>query len=109
MFEKKYSTNTCLGHISDKITTVFEKCLLIGMVLIDLKKASDIIDHHQVLVNKMKYLGFSKAITWFKFYFCERKFKTSIDTSYSSPANRLFFVPQGSILVRSTLDSTLPK
>ena len=47
----------------------------------------------------MKYLGFSKnTITWFKSYLCERKFKISISTSYSSPASLLCGVPQGSIL-----------
>ena len=47
----------------------------------------------------MKYLGFSKhTIAWFKSYLCERKFKISINTSYSSPSNILCGVPQGSIL-----------
>ena len=68
------------------------------MVLIGLQKASDIFDH-QILLKKMKYLGFSKnTISWFKSYLCERKFQISINTSYSSPANLLCGVPQGSIL-----------
>ena len=47
----------------------------------------------------MKYLGFSKnTITWFKSYLCERKFKISINTSYSSPASLLCGAPQGSSL-----------
>ena len=68
------------------------------MILIDLQKAFDTIDH-QILRKKMKYLGFSKnTITWFKSYLCERKFKISINTSYSSPSNLLFDISQGSIL-----------
>ena len=68
------------------------------MILIDLQKAFDTIDH-QILLKKMKYLGFFKnTITWFKSYLCERKFKISINTSYSSPSNLLCGVPQGSIL-----------
>ena len=68
------------------------------MVLIDLQKAFDTIDH-QILLKKMKYLGFSKnTITWFKSYLCERKFKIGINTSYSSSASLLCGVPQGSIL-----------
>ena len=68
------------------------------MVLIDLHKAFDTFDH-QILLKKMKYLGFSKnTISWFKSYLCERKFQISINTSYSSPANLLCGVPQGSIL-----------
>ena len=85
VFRKNYSTNTCLVHFTDKITTGLEKGLFTGMVLIDLQKAFDTIDH-QILLKKMKYLGFSKnTITWFKSYLCERKFKISINTSYSSP------------------------
>ena len=97
-FRKNYSTNTCLGHLTDKITTRFEKGLFTGMILIDLQKAFDNIDH-QILLKKMNYLDFSKStITWFKSYLCEQKFRISIKTSYSSPPNLLCGVPQGSIL-----------
>ena len=97
-FRKNNSTNTCLGHLSEKITARFEKGLFTVMVLIDLQKAFDTIDH-QVLLKKIKNLGFYKNIvTWFKSYLCERKFKISINTSYSSPANLLCGVSQGSIL-----------
>ena len=44
-FQKNYSTNTCLGHLTDKITTRFEKVLFTGMILSDLQKAFDTIDH----------------------------------------------------------------
>ena len=51
------------------------------MILLDLQKAFDTIDH-QILLKKMKYLGFSKNTTaWFKPYLCERKFKLSINTA----------------------------
>ena len=97
-FRRNYSTNTCLGHLTDKITTGFEKGLFTGMILIDLQKVFDTIDH-QILLKKMKYLGFSKnAITWLKSYLCERKFKISINTSYSSSSNLLCGIPRGSIL-----------
>ena len=49
--------------------------------------------------KKMKYFSFStNTITWFKSYLCEQKFKISINTSYSSLANLLCGIPQGSIL-----------
>ena len=97
-FRKNYFTNTCLGHLTDKITTGFEKGLFTGMILSDLQKAFDTIDH-QILLKKMKYLGFSKnTITWFKSCLCEQKFKISINTIYSSPSNLLCGVPQESIL-----------
>ena len=68
------------------------------MILIDLQEVFNNIDH-QILLKKMKHLGFSKnTITWFKTYLCERKFKISINTSYSIPASLLCGVPLGSIL-----------
>ena len=78
VFRKNYSTSTCLGHLTDKITTGFEKGLFTGMILIDLQKVFYTIDH-QILLKKMKYLGFS------------------IFRLYSSPFNLLCGVPQGSI------------
>ena len=98
---KNYSNNTCLEHLTDKITNGFEKSLFTGMILIDLQKAFDNI-YHKILIKKMKYLGFSK-ITWFKSYLSERKFKININTSYSSPSNLICGVPQGSILGLSLL------
>ena len=56
---KNYSTNTCLGHLTDKITTEFEKHLFTGITLIDLQTAFDTIDH-QILAKKMKYPCFHK-------------------------------------------------
>ena len=51
------------------------------MILIDLQRAFDTIDH-EILLKKMKYSGFSKnAIAWIKSYHCERKFWISINTS----------------------------
>ena len=68
------------------------------MIFIDLQKAFNTIDH-QILIKKMKYLGFSKnAFAWFKSYFSEPKFKININTSYSSSSNLICDVPQGSIL-----------
>ena len=79
VFEKNYSSNTCLGHLTDQIPTGFGKGLFTGMILIDLqKKIFDTIGH-QTLLKKLKNLGFSKnTVTWFKSYFCEWKFKISL-------------------------------
>ena len=65
-FSKKCSTNTCLGYLTDKITTGFENGLFTGMILIHLLKAFDTIDHH-ILLKKIKYHDFFKnTFTWFK-------------------------------------------
>ena len=49
---KNYPTNICFRHLTDKITSEFEKGLFTGMVLIDIQKAFDTIDH-QILIQKL--------------------------------------------------------
>ena len=95
-FRKNYSTNTCLGYLTEEMTAGFEKNFFTEMILIDLKKAFDSTDH-QILLKKMKCLDFSKNAL-FKSYLFERKFKISINTSYSSASNLLCGVSQGSNL-----------
>ena len=50
-FRKSYSTNNCLGHLTDKITTGFEKGFLTRMILIDFQEPFVTIDH-QILIKK---------------------------------------------------------
>ena len=61
-FRKGYSTDSCLSYLNNKIATGFESGLYTGMVLIDLRKAFDTINH-EILINKMEFLGFSKSVT----------------------------------------------
>ena len=58
-FRNNYSTSFCLSYLNDKIQSGFDKGLLTGMILIDLQKAFDTIDHN-ILLEKMKYFNFSK-------------------------------------------------
>ena len=68
------------------------------MVLIDLKKAFDII-HHVILLNKMNCLGFSiSTVAWFNSYLSNGSFIVNIGKAYSSPGKLFCGVPQGSIL-----------
>ena len=68
------------------------------MILIDLQKAFDTVNH-DILLKKMKFIGFSEETTkWFKSYLSNRKFKVHIKNTFSEPGNLLCGVPQGSIL-----------
>ena len=97
-FRSNHSTNECLSYLNDKILKGFDEGLLTGMVLIDLQKAFDTIDHG-VLFKKMKYLGFTnKTISWFRSYLKDRSFKVSIENVFSDSGSQLCGVPQGSIL-----------
>ena len=68
-FRKGFSTNTCLSYLHDKISTGFEKGCYTGMILIDLEKAFDTIDHN-ILLKKLKAMKLSDTVVlWFQFIF----------------------------------------
>ena len=68
------------------------------MILIDLQKAFDTVNH-DILLKKMEFIGFSEeTIKWFKSYLSNRKFKVRIKNTFSEPGNLLCGVPQRSIL-----------
>ena len=97
-FRRNFSTYSCLSYLSNKIASGFESGLHTGMILIDLQKVFDTIDH-EILINKLEFLGFSKnVILWFKSYLSIRKFKVNLNKTFSEPGKLLCGVPQGSIL-----------
>ena len=97
-FRSNHSTDFCLSLLNDKILKGFDTGLITGMILIDLQKAFDTIDH-RILLNKMKYLNFSvETISWFESYLTGRTFIVNIENSESQPGRLDCGVPQGSIL-----------
>ena len=58
-FRKYYSTDTCLSYLNDKVQIGFEQGWMTGMILIDLQKAFDTIDH-DILLEKIHCLGFAE-------------------------------------------------
>ena len=70
------------------------------MILIDLQKAFDIINH-DILLKKMASLGCSnQSMKWFQSYLSDRSFRVNIKNKCSSTAKIECGVPQGSILGR---------
>ena len=87
--------NSCLT-LTDKINKGFESGKYTGLILIDLQKAFDTIDH-EILLKKMGCIGFSeKVISWFELYLSGRTFEVNIDKKLD-PGNLTCSVPQGSI------------
>ena len=66
------------------------------MVLLDIQKAFDSVDH-VILCKKLKALGL-KSTNWFTSYLSERKQKVIINGIESDFCNLKCGVPQGSIL-----------
>ena len=48
-FPKKHSTDFCLSYLNDKILKYFDRSMMTGMILINLQKAFDTIDHDVLL------------------------------------------------------------
>ena len=85
-------------YIQDKVAKGFDSRLLTGMILVDLQKAFNTIDH-KILIEKMKYMGFSNDVTkWFETYLSKRMFSVHKEKSFSDKALISCGVPQGSIL-----------
>ena len=88
-FRKSFSTNSCLTLLTDKINKGFESGKYTGLILIDLQKAFDTIDH-EILLKKIGCIALSeKVILWFESYLSGRTFKVNVDRKFSDPGNIL--------------------
>ena len=97
-FQKYYLTDTCLSYLNDKVQIGFEQGWMTGMILIDLQKAFDTIDH-DILLEKMHCLGFSEpTIQWFRSYLTSSLFSVNLGNEFSSSGKLSCGVPQGSVL-----------
>ena len=97
-FRKNHSTDTCLSFLNDKILKGFDDGLVTGMILIDLQKAFDLINH-DILLKKLSIIGFSDCtVKWFKSYLSNRQFMVNLENSFSKVSSISCGMPQGSIL-----------
>ena len=70
-------------YLSNKIASDFESGLCTGMILIDLQKAFDTVNHN-ILLKKMEFVGFSEETKkWFNSYLSNSEFKVHIKNTFS--------------------------
>ena len=75
-----------------------DKGLFTGVVMIDLRKAFDVVDH-KLLFKKLRVYGLNtNSLTWFQSYLSRRYQKVCVDGKLSEPLGIHSGVPQGSIL-----------
>ena len=97
-FRQGFSTDTCLIHLTDYIRFQMDKGQLVGMVLLDLQKAFDTVNH-PILLMKLKAIGLSESsIRWFTSYLSDRRQTVDLSGSFSPMSRISCGVPQGSIL-----------
>ena len=95
-FRNSYSTDTCLIHLMDHIRNNSAKGLYTGMIMIDLQKAFDTVDH-QLLCKKLEIMGVTNT-EWFMSYLTGRQQTVSVNNVFSDFNIVNCGVPQGSIL-----------
>ena len=96
-FRTNHSTDLYQAQLIDFVATGVDKQMHTGMILVDLQKAFNTLDHG-VLLEKMKYFGSrASVIKWFESYLSNRKFLVCIDV-FSEAGTLKYGVPQGSIL-----------
>ncbi len=97
-FRGSYSTDTCLTYLTDHIRSQVAGGNYTGMVLLDLQKAFDTVDH-EILCNKLQAMGIHEdSVKWFKSYLSQRQQIVSANQVDSMPMEITCGVPQGSIL-----------
>ena len=98
-FCANHSCETILIKLTDEWLEAMDKGLFTGVVMIDLRKAFDLVDH-KLLLKKHQVCGFNtNSLKWFRSYLNRRYQKVCIDGKLSEPSLIPSGVPQGSILV----------
>ena len=97
-FRHSHSTDTCLLYLNDFIKKEVDKGKYVGMVMLDLQKAFDTVNH-SILIDKLKALGFdSTSLSWMRSYLEGREQVVEVNGTLSSPLPVSCGAPQGSIL-----------
>ena len=97
-FRKQHSCETALVYMIDKWLTALNEGNLIGTVMIDFRKAFDLVSH-DILLKKLKlYKCTTDTLSWFYSYLTERKQSVSLNGAISEEQTIVCGVPQGSIL-----------
>ena len=98
VFRKNHSTDLCLAQLIDFVATGMDKQMHTGMILVDLQKSFDTLDHG-FLLEKMKYFSFQvSVIKCFQSYLSNTKFLDCFDNVFSEAETLKYGVSQGSIL-----------
>jgi len=97
-FRASFSTDTALTYLTDRLRFGMDAGQYTGVVLIDLQKAFDTVDH-SILAAKLHAIGVNgPAVSWFESYLSGRQQFVDVNGGHSSYGEVTCGVPQGSIL-----------
>ena len=86
-FRRKYSCNSALARLTNSCLTAMNTSKVSGVVLLELKKAFDLVDHDILLKKLAIYLKNSSSLSFFKSYLHNKTQCVLLHGSYS-PKNQ---------------------
>ena len=97
-FRKSFSTETALIRLIDELLLNLDKDNVTGLVMINYKKAFDLIDH-TLLLQKLRSIGIDNDyVSLFESYLSDHTQYVNINGCHSTLRDANLGVPQGSIL-----------
>ena len=97
-FRKYHSCETAIAKLTNDMLNAIDSGQIIGLLLIDLRKAFDLVDH-EILLEKLRIYGSSDmSSSWFQSYLSHRTQCVTFNGVVSEPQSLCIGVPQGSIL-----------
>ena len=97
-FRAGHSTESALISMIDSWLKAMNDGKYVGCLMIDFRKAFDLVDH-SILLQKLKlYRCDDNSLSWFESYLSDRTQRVSMNNKCSSSEHIKYGVPQGSIL-----------
>ena len=97
-FRKSRSCELAVTDLIDRLLNNMDIGVLNGLLLVDLRKAFDLVNH-SILLSKLQIYGCSSStVQWFASYLSDRYQCTNFKGTLSDPLPVSIGVPQGSIL-----------
>ena len=97
-FRAKHSTESALILMVDSWLKALNAGKLICCVMVDFRKAFDLVDHQILLKKLQSYKCNNSCLSWFRSYLFNRTQRVAINNELSDPSAVNCGVPQGSIL-----------
>ena len=97
-FREGYSTESALISIIDSWLKAINDGKYVGCLMIDFRKAFDLVDHSLLLQKLELYKCDETSLSWFTSYLSKRTQRVSMNSKCSQSEPIRYGVPQGSIL-----------